>query len=101
MRVVGKGRCCAPKGHRQRQHLAAIEAIQDYDPEPGLDRIKAKVLLVNDAEDYANPPDLGTVERAMQRVKHGRYVLIPPGPDTKPPAPSTTTGSCCSPADGG
>jgi len=40
------------------------------------------VLLINDAEDHANPPELGTVERAMQRVKHGRYVLLPAGPDT-------------------
>ena len=38
--------------------------------------------MINDAEDHANPPELGTVERAMKRVKHGRYVLIPAGPDT-------------------
>ena len=35
--------------------------------------------LINDAEDHANPPELGTVERAMKRVKNGRYVLIPAG----------------------
>lgn len=57
--------------------LWAIEAIMDYDPEPDLDKITAKVLLINAAEDEANPPELGTVERAMQRVRHGRYVLIP------------------------
>ncbi len=62
--------------------LWAIEAIMDYNPEPDLDKIEAKVMLINDAEDHANPPHLGTVERAMKRVKHGRYVLIPPGPDT-------------------
>ena len=62
--------------------LWAIEAIQDYNPEPDLDKIKAKFLLINDAEDHANPPELGTVERAMKRVKRGRYVLIPAGPDT-------------------
>jgi len=62
--------------------LWAIEAIRDYNPEPDLDKIKARVLLVNDAEDHANPPELGTVERAMKRVKRGRYVLIPAGPDT-------------------
>jgi hypothetical protein len=63
-------------------HQWAIEAIQDYNPEPELDKIKAKVLLINDAEDHANPPELGTVERAMKRVKHGRYVLMPAGPNT-------------------
>jgi homoserine O-acetyltransferase/O-succinyltransferase len=71
----------AAKGDANNQ-LWAIEAIQDYDPEPGLDKIEAKVLLINDAEDHANPPELGTVERAMQRVKHGRYVLIAAGPNT-------------------
>jgi homoserine O-acetyltransferase/O-succinyltransferase len=71
----------AAKGDANNQ-LWAIEAIRDYDPEPGLDKITAKVLLINDAEDHANPPELGTVERAMQRVKNGRYVLIPAGPDT-------------------
>ena len=62
--------------------LWAIEAIRDYNPEPDLDKIKARVLLINDAEDHANPPELGTVERAMKRVKHGRYVLIAAGPNT-------------------
>ena len=71
----------AAQGDANNQ-LWAIEAIQDYNPEPDLDKITAKVLLINDAEDHANPPELGTVERAMQRVKHGRYVLLPAGPDT-------------------
>ena len=71
----------AAQGDANNQ-LWAIEAIQDYNPEPDLDKITAKVLLINDAEDHANPPELGTVERAMQRVKHGRYVLIAAGPDT-------------------
>lgn len=62
--------------------LWAIEAIMDYNPEPDLDKIKAKVLLINAEEDEANPPELGTVERAMKRVRHGRYVLIPAGSKT-------------------
>ena len=74
-------RLAEAKGDANDQ-LWAIEAIRDYNPEPGLDKIKAKVLLINDAEDHANPPELGTVERAMKRVKHGSYVLIPAGPDT-------------------
>ena len=71
----------ARKGDANNQ-LWAIEAIRDYNPEPDLDKITARVMLINDAEDHANPPELGTVERAMKRVKHGRYVLIPAGPDT-------------------
>ncbi|HXP02853.1 MAG TPA: alpha/beta fold hydrolase [Stellaceae bacterium] len=71
----------ARKGDANNQ-LWAIEAIRDYNPEPDLDKITAKVMLINDAEDHANPPELGTVERAIKRVKHGKYVLIPAGPDT-------------------
>jgi homoserine O-acetyltransferase len=62
--------------------LYALESIEDYSPEADLDKITAKVLLINDAEDFADPPTLGTVERAMQRVKDGRYVLIPPSGQT-------------------
>ncbi len=57
--------------------LWAIESIEDYSPEPDLPKIKAKVLLINTVEDVANPPELGTVERAMKKIKEGRYVLLP------------------------
>lgn len=57
--------------------LWAIESIEDYSPEADLPKIKAKVLLINTAEDTANPPELGTVERAMTKIHEGRYVLIP------------------------
>ena len=42
----------AAQGDANNQ-LWAIEAIQDYNPEPDLDKITAKVLLINDAEDHA------------------------------------------------
>jgi homoserine O-acetyltransferase len=57
--------------------LWEIESIEDYSPEPDLPKIKAKVLLINTVEDVANPPELGTVERAMKAIHDGRYVLIP------------------------
>ena len=57
--------------------LWAIESIEDYSPEADLPKIKAKVLLINTVEDVANPPELGTVERAMKAIHDGRYVLIP------------------------
>jgi homoserine O-acetyltransferase len=57
--------------------LWAIESIEDYSPEADLPKIKAKVLLINTVEDVANPPELGTVERAMKEINEGRYVLIP------------------------
>jgi homoserine O-acetyltransferase len=57
--------------------LWAIESIEDYSPEGDLPKIKAKVLLINTVEDEANPSELGTVERAVKRIRDGRYVLIP------------------------
>jgi homoserine O-acetyltransferase len=62
--------------------LWEIESIEDYSPEADLPKIKAKVLLVNNAEDFADPPDLGTVERAMQKIKNGKYVLTPYSKET-------------------
>jgi homoserine O-acetyltransferase/O-succinyltransferase len=34
-------------------------------------------VLINTVEDSADPPELGTVERAMKQIREGRYVLIP------------------------
>jgi len=62
--------------------LWAIESIEDYSPEADLPKIKAKVLLINTVEDVANPPELGTVERAKKSIADGRYVVIPYGDQT-------------------
>lgn len=52
------------------------EASRDYDPEPHLDRIEARLLAINAADDERNPPETGLMQRAMARVKHGRLHLI-------------------------
>jgi homoserine O-acetyltransferase len=57
--------------------LYAFDASRDYDPAPGLEKIKAPLIAVNSADDQVNPPELGIMEREIQRVKRGRYVLIP------------------------
>lgn len=57
--------------------LYAIEASSDYDPGPGLERIKAPLLAVNSADDLINPPELGILEREVRRVPRGRAVVIP------------------------
>jgi homoserine O-acetyltransferase/O-succinyltransferase len=59
------------------------ESSYDYDPSAGLPRIQAAVLALNSSDDERNPPELGVMEREMTRVKNGRYVLIPGGPDTR------------------
>jgi homoserine O-acetyltransferase len=57
--------------------LYAFEASRDYDPSPGLERIRARVLAVNSADDLVNPPELGLMEPLIARVPRGRYVLLP------------------------
>ncbi len=49
----------------------------DYDPSAGLEAIRARVLAINSADDERNPPELGVLEREIQRVKNGRVLLIP------------------------
>jgi homoserine O-acetyltransferase len=57
--------------------LYQIEASRDYDPGPRLEQIRAQLLALNSADDLINPPDLGILEREIQRVPQGRAILIP------------------------
>jgi homoserine O-acetyltransferase/O-succinyltransferase len=57
--------------------LYAVSASRDYDPGPGLEKIQARLLAVNSADDLINPPELGILEREIGRVPHGRAVIIP------------------------
>ena len=59
--------------------LYYFNASRNYNPEPQLDKITAPLIAVNSADDQINPPELGVMDPAMQRVRAGRYVLIPPG----------------------
>jgi homoserine O-acetyltransferase len=57
--------------------LYALEASRDYDPGPELEKIQAPLLAINSADDLINPPELGILEKEVQRVKKGRAILIP------------------------
>ncbi len=57
--------------------LYAFEASGDYDPSSGLARIERPLLAINFADDEINPPELGILDRAIQRVRRGKAVLIP------------------------
>jgi homoserine O-acetyltransferase len=57
--------------------LYALEASADYDPGPGLERIRAPLLAINSADDLINPPELGILEREAKRVPRGRAVVLP------------------------
>ena len=60
----------------------AFNASRDYDPSSDLEKIKAPVMFVNSADDFINPPELGIAERAIRRVKNGKFVLIPASDQT-------------------
>jgi homoserine O-acetyltransferase len=53
------------------------DASRTYNPEPGLDKIKAPLLAVNSADDEINPPELGIIDADIKKVKRGKFILIP------------------------
>jgi len=63
--------------------LYQVSASWDYDPAPGLERIRAPLVAINSADDLINPPELGILEREIKRVKHGEAIVIPLSPHTR------------------
>jgi homoserine O-acetyltransferase/O-succinyltransferase len=57
--------------------LYQVDASRDYDPSGALEKIEARVMWINSADDFINPPELGIAEREAKRLKKGRFVLIP------------------------
>jgi homoserine O-acetyltransferase/O-succinyltransferase len=62
--------------HNANDQLYNIEAVMDYNPAE-LDKIKAKLLAINFADDQINPPELDVVQPAIERIPGARFVLIP------------------------
>jgi len=58
------------------------ESSRDYNPAPGLERIKATLLAINVADDERNPPEPPLLQREIQRVKNGRALIIPASEQT-------------------
>ncbi len=63
--------------------LYQVSASWDYDPAPGLERIRAPLIAINSADDLINPPELGILEREIKRVKRGEAIVIPLSPQTR------------------
>ena len=64
-------------------YLYQWESSGDYDPSPGLATIKARVLVINAADDERNPPETGLMEAALKQVRDGRLFLIPASEETR------------------
>jgi homoserine O-acetyltransferase len=62
--------------------LYQVSASRDYDPSPGLEKIRAPLVHINSADDFINPPELGIAEREIKRVKSGRFILLPASEQT-------------------
>lgn len=58
------------------------QSSADYNPEPLLEKIKARVLAINSADDERNPLSTGLMEAAMKRLKSGSLYVIPASPTT-------------------
>ena len=56
--------------------LYSLESSADYDPEPALGSVKARVYALNFADDEFYPPVLPTLDRLMAKVPRGRHVLL-------------------------
>jgi homoserine O-acetyltransferase len=76
-RVFDEATRTALKSTDANDLLYAIEASRDYDPAPGLEKIRAPLLAINFADDLINPPELGILEREIKRVKQGRAITVP------------------------
>jgi homoserine O-acetyltransferase len=54
-----------------------IESSWDYDPQPDLANIKARVAAVNFADDAINVAELPQVEKLVRSIPDARFVLVP------------------------
>ena len=52
------------------------DASRNYNASKDLDKIRAKVLLINPQEDFWNPAELGIAEEEIKKVKNGKFVLL-------------------------
>jgi homoserine O-acetyltransferase len=57
--------------------LYAFRASEDYDPGPGLPKIKAPLVAINFADDLINPPEQGILEEAIKKVPNGKAITYP------------------------
>lgn len=76
-------RVAAPLPADANNFVYQWDASRDYDPAPQLEKIRAALLAINSADDERNPPELGVMEREMQRVRNGTLMLIPASAETR------------------
>ena len=75
-------RLAQPNSADANDLIYMYEASRDYDPEPLLGRIRARVLAINSADDERNPHETGLMAAAMARIPNARLLLIPGSTET-------------------
>lgn len=70
-------------GGDANDYIYAYDASRDYDPSRDLEKIQARVLAINAADDERNPAELGVLAREIKRVRNGRYYEIPASDQTR------------------
>jgi homoserine O-acetyltransferase len=66
----------APSSGDANDTIYQFDASRDYDVAPHLDRIEARVLAINSADDERNPVETGIMSREIARLKHGKLYVI-------------------------
>ncbi|KAI2618356.1 alpha/beta-hydrolase [Hypoxylon sp. NC1633] len=65
--------------------IYALEASREYDPRPGLGKIRVPLVAVNSADDEINPPELRILEHGIGEMREGlgKAVVLPISEDTR------------------
>ena len=63
--------------------LYYFDASRNYNPEPQLEKITAPLTAINSADDAINPPELKIIDKDINRVSKGKYILLPASEETR------------------
>ena len=75
-------RLSAPFTIDTNDFLYQWESSRDFNPSEQVDKIQAKVLVINAADDERNPPELGVMEKQLKKIKLAQLYLIPSSDQT-------------------
>jgi homoserine O-acetyltransferase/O-succinyltransferase len=64
-------------------YLYQWEASHDYDPSADMEKIEARLLAINAADDERNPAETGVTAAAIKRIRNGSLYLIPASTETR------------------
>jgi homoserine O-acetyltransferase len=59
-----------------------LDSSRNYNPWPGLEKIRVPVMWINSADDFINPRNLDIPQRALKRMPTARFRLIAETADT-------------------